>query len=53
MNFNRIQEAEEKLWDFSAYFWNTPRTCKSRMLVTHFSKKHTFESISEISLAFT
>ena len=28
-------------------------TCKSRMLVTHFSKKHTFESISEISLAFT
>ena len=28
-------------------------TCKSRMLVTHFSKTHTFESISEISLAFT
>ena len=25
MNFNRIQAAEVKLWDFSAYFWNTPR----------------------------
>ena len=25
MNFNRIQEAEVKLWDFSEYFWNTPR----------------------------
>ena len=25
MNFNRIQAAEKKLWDFSAYFWNTPR----------------------------
>ena len=32
---------------------NKKSTCKSRMLVTHFSKKHTFESISEISLAFT
>ena len=29
MNFNRIQAAEVKLWDFSAYFWNTPRTCIS------------------------
>ena len=26
MSFNRIQAAEVKLWDFSAYFWNTPRT---------------------------
>ena len=26
MNFNIIQAAEVKLWDFSAYFWNTPRT---------------------------
>ena len=25
MNFNRIQATEVKLWDFSAYFWNTPR----------------------------
>ena len=25
MNFNIIQAAEVKLWDFSAYFWNTPR----------------------------
>ena len=25
MNFNKIQAAEVKLWDFSAYFWNTPR----------------------------
>ena len=24
MNVNRIQAAEVKLWDFSAYFWNTP-----------------------------
>ena len=26
MNFDRIQAAVLKLWDFSAYFWNTPRT---------------------------
>ena len=26
INFNRIQAAEVKLWDFSAYFWNTPRS---------------------------
>ena len=32
---------------------NEKSTCKSRMLVTHLSKKHTFEPISEISLAFT
>ena len=25
MNFNRIQATEVKLWDFSAYFWKTPR----------------------------
>ena len=25
MNFDRIQAAEVKLWDFSAYFLNTPR----------------------------
>ena len=32
MNFNRIQATEVKLWDFSAYFWNTPRTlCKSEI----------------------
>ena len=29
MNFNIIQAAEVKLWDFSAYFWNTPRTLVS------------------------
>ena len=28
MNFNRIQAAEVKIWDFSAYFLNTPRICK-------------------------
>ena len=27
MNFNRIEAAEVKLWDFSAYFWNAPRMC--------------------------
>ena len=32
---------------------NEKSTCKSRMVVTHLSKTHTFESISEISLAFT
>ena len=26
MNFTRIQAAEVKLWDFSAYFWNIPRS---------------------------
>ena len=25
MNFKRIEAAEVKLWDFSAYFWNAPR----------------------------
>ena len=25
VDFNRIDEAEIKLQDFSAYFWNTPR----------------------------
>ena len=27
MIFDRIQAAEVKLWDFSAYLWNTPRIC--------------------------
>ena len=27
MNFNRIQAAEVKLFDFSTYFWNIPRRC--------------------------
>ena len=26
MSLNRIQAAEVKLWDFSAYFWNAPRS---------------------------
>ena len=25
IKFNRIHESQIKLWDFSAYFWNTPR----------------------------
>ena len=36
MDFNRIQAAEVKLWDFSAYFWNIPRTViKGRSQPTH------------------
>ena len=30
MSFNRIQAAKVKLWDFSAYFWNTPRILRTR-----------------------
>ena len=29
MNFKRIEAAEVKLRDFSAYFWNTPRNNES------------------------
>ena len=25
IDFKRIEAAEVKLWDFSAYFWNAPR----------------------------
>ena len=34
MNFNKIEAAEVKLWDFSAYFWNAPRTAQFHRLLS-------------------